>query len=136
MRQHICGQQADTGRGAGRRTRAGTIEDRPGDGGAASCLNGGRRRKADKGDEAARTRPDTAVMVWYPGLAITVMPPAAGPARRALRAYFEDVAGRYYGRPPTEDEIAARHLGRGNCSLTGRVRLGGAAAANGSVEDS
>lgn len=64
-------------------------------------------RKADKGDEAARTRPDTAVMVWYPGLAITAMPPDAGPARRALRAYFEDVAGRYYGRPPTEDEIAA-----------------------------
>ena len=60
-----------------------------------------------QGGEAARTRPDTAVMVWYPDLAITVMRPAAGPARRALRAYFEDVAGRYYGRPPTEDEIAA-----------------------------
>jgi NAD(P)-dependent dehydrogenase (short-subunit alcohol dehydrogenase family) len=46
-------------------------------------------------------------VVWYPGLAITVMSPTADPARRALRAYFEDVASRYYGRPATEDEIAA-----------------------------
>jgi hypothetical protein len=27
--------------------------------------------------------------------------------RRALRAYFDDVARRYYGRQVTEDEIAA-----------------------------
>jgi hypothetical protein len=30
MRQHICGHQADTGRGADRQTPAGTIEDRSG----------------------------------------------------------------------------------------------------------
>ena len=35
------------------------------------------------------------------------MPPAADEGRRALRAYFDDVASRYYGRPATEDEIAA-----------------------------
>ena len=35
------------------------------------------------------------------------MPPTADEGRRALRAYFADVAGRYYGRPATEDEIAA-----------------------------
>ena len=36
-----------------------------------------------------------------------VMPPTADEGRRALRAYFDDVASRYYGRPATEDEIAA-----------------------------
>ena len=35
------------------------------------------------------------------------MPPTADEGRRALRAYFDDVASRYYGRPATEDEIAA-----------------------------
>ena len=39
------------------------------------------------------------------------MPPAPGQARRALRAYFDDVASRYssryYGRQATQDEIAA-----------------------------
>jgi hypothetical protein len=38
---------------------------------------------------------------------IEVMPPAAEQARWVLRAYFEDVAARYYGRPTTEGEIAA-----------------------------
>ena len=35
------------------------------------------------------------------------MSPAADEARRALQAYFDDVASRYYGRQATEDEIAA-----------------------------
>ena len=35
------------------------------------------------------------------------MSPAADEARRALRAYFDDVASRYYGRQATEDEITA-----------------------------
>jgi ribosomal protein S18 acetylase RimI-like enzyme len=35
------------------------------------------------------------------------MSPAADEARRALRAYFDDVASRYYGRQATEGEIAA-----------------------------
>jgi ribosomal protein S18 acetylase RimI-like enzyme len=42
-----------------------------------------------------------------PELAIAVMPPAADQARRALRAYFDDVASRYYGRQATQEEIAA-----------------------------
>ena len=49
----------------------------------------------------------TVVVAWYPELAITVTSPAAEEARRVLRAYFEDVASRYYGRPATADEIAA-----------------------------
>jgi hypothetical protein len=47
------------------------------------------------------------VVVRDPEPAIVVMPPAADEGRRALRAYFDDVASRYYGRPATEDEIAA-----------------------------
>ena len=47
------------------------------------------------------------MVAWYPELAITVTSPAAGEARRVLRAYFDDVASRYYGRPATADEIAA-----------------------------
>jgi len=35
------------------------------------------------------------------------MSPAAEQARWVLRAYFEDVAARFYGRPATEDEVAA-----------------------------
>lgn len=46
-------------------------------------------------------------MGWYPELAIAVTPPAAEEARRILRAYFDDVASRYYGRPATGDEITA-----------------------------
>jgi ribosomal protein S18 acetylase RimI-like enzyme len=38
---------------------------------------------------------------------IEVMPPAAEQARWVLRAYFEDVAARFYGRPATENEVAA-----------------------------
>jgi GNAT superfamily N-acetyltransferase len=38
---------------------------------------------------------------------IAVMPPASPAARAALRAYFADVASRYYGRPATEEEIVA-----------------------------
>jgi len=44
---------------------------------------------------------------WHPELAITVTSPAAEEGRRILRAYFDDVASRYYGRPATADEIAA-----------------------------
>jgi len=44
-------------------------------------------------------------VVSYPELAITITPPTAGRAHRALWAYFNDVASRYYGRPATEDEI-------------------------------
>jgi GNAT superfamily N-acetyltransferase len=42
-----------------------------------------------------------------PELAITVTSPAAAEGRGILRAYFDDVASRYYGRPATADEIAA-----------------------------
>jgi GNAT superfamily N-acetyltransferase len=42
-----------------------------------------------------------------PELAVTVTSPAAEEGRRILRAYFDDVASRYYGRPATADEIAA-----------------------------
>lgn len=44
---------------------------------------------------------------WHPELAIAVSSPAAREARQILRAYFNDVASRYYGRPATEAEIAA-----------------------------
>jgi ribosomal protein S18 acetylase RimI-like enzyme len=40
-------------------------------------------------------------------VAITLMSPRADQARRALRAYFDDVASRYNGRQATEDEIAS-----------------------------
>ena len=40
-------------------------------------------------------------------LVITVMPPASAAAGEVLRAYFAEVASRYYGRPATEEEIAA-----------------------------
>jgi len=43
----------------------------------------------------------------YPELAIAITPPAAEEARRILRAYFDDAASRYYGRPATADEISA-----------------------------
>ncbi len=46
-------------------------------------------------------------MDWHPELAIAVTSPAAEEARRILRAYFDDVASRYYGRPAAGDEIAA-----------------------------
>ena len=38
---------------------------------------------------------------------ITVMPPASDAARQVLRAYFTEVASRYYGRAVTEEEVAA-----------------------------
>lgn len=38
---------------------------------------------------------------------ITVMPPTAEQARSVLRAYFDDIASRYYGRQATREEIAA-----------------------------
>jgi GNAT superfamily N-acetyltransferase len=38
---------------------------------------------------------------------IEVLPPEDQAARWALRAYFDEVASRYYGRPATEDEIVA-----------------------------
>ena len=43
----------------------------------------------------------------HPELAITVTSPAAEEGRQILRAYFDDVASRYYGRPATTDEITA-----------------------------
>ena len=46
-------------------------------------------------------------MAWNPEPAITVVSPAAGEARQVLRAYFDDVATRYYGRQATEEEITA-----------------------------
>jgi ribosomal protein S18 acetylase RimI-like enzyme len=46
-------------------------------------------------------------MAWDREPAITVVSPAAGEARQILRAYFGDVAARYYGRQATEDEVAA-----------------------------
>lgn len=33
------------------------------------------------------------------------LPPGDAAARRILRAYFEDVVGRYHGRPATPDEV-------------------------------
>src|ERR1700674_5525533 len=50
---------------------------------------------------------DTAVMVWDPEPAITVMSPVSGEARQILRTYFDDVATRYYGRQAAEEEITA-----------------------------
>jgi ribosomal protein S18 acetylase RimI-like enzyme len=47
------------------------------------------------------------VVDWHPDPAVIVTSPAADQARRILRAYFDDVASRYYGRPATEDEITA-----------------------------
>ena len=44
---------------------------------------------------------------WHPEFAIAVASPVAEEARQVLWAYFDDVASRYYGRPATEDEIAA-----------------------------
>jgi GNAT superfamily N-acetyltransferase len=38
---------------------------------------------------------------------IEVMAPDGDTGRWVLRAYFDEVASRYYGRPATEDEIAA-----------------------------
>ena len=46
-------------------------------------------------------------MAWDREPAITVVSPAVGEARQILRAYFDDVAARYYGRQATEEEIAA-----------------------------
>jgi ribosomal protein S18 acetylase RimI-like enzyme len=43
----------------------------------------------------------------HPELAIAVRSPAAEETRQILRAYFSDVASRYFGRPATEDEVAA-----------------------------
>ena len=56
---------------------------------------------------AAAAAGHTGAVDWHPELAITVTSPAAEEARRILRAYFGDVASRYYGRPATADEIAA-----------------------------
>jgi hypothetical protein len=38
---------------------------------------------------------------------IAVMPPTSAAARRVLRAYFAELASRYYGRPATDEEVAA-----------------------------
>ena len=35
------------------------------------------------------------------------MPPASAAARQVMRAYFAEVASRYYGRPATDEEVAA-----------------------------
>ena len=35
------------------------------------------------------------------------MPPTSAAARRVLRAYFAELASRYYGRPATGEEVAA-----------------------------
>ena len=50
---------------------------------------------------------DNAVVLWKRQFAITITPPAADTAQRALRAYFDDVVSRYYGRAATEEEIIA-----------------------------
>jgi ribosomal protein S18 acetylase RimI-like enzyme len=42
-----------------------------------------------------------------PHLAVTVTPPSADIAQRVLRAYFHDVASRYYGRAAADNEITA-----------------------------
>ena len=41
------------------------------------------------------------------GPVIAVMSPASAAARHVLRAYFAEVASRYYGRPATDEEVAA-----------------------------
>lgn len=46
-------------------------------------------------------------MARDPEPAITVMSPVAVQACQILRAYFDDVATRYYNRQATEEEIAA-----------------------------
>jgi ribosomal protein S18 acetylase RimI-like enzyme len=50
---------------------------------------------------------DNVAVDQHPELAIAVTSPVAAEACRILRAYFDDVAGRYFGRPATEAEIAA-----------------------------
>jgi ribosomal protein S18 acetylase RimI-like enzyme len=39
------------------------------------------------------------------GVAVEPTHPDSGPARRILRGYFDEVVGRYHGRPATEEEI-------------------------------
>ena len=46
-------------------------------------------------------------MTASPEPVIAVMSPASVPARQVLRAYFAEVASRYYGRPATDEEVAA-----------------------------
>jgi ribosomal protein S18 acetylase RimI-like enzyme len=49
---------------------------------------------------------------------IAVTPPVAPAGRTVLRAYFADVASRYYGRPATEEEITAARQGEPSDDLT------------------
>lgn len=46
-------------------------------------------------------------MAWDLEPAIIVVSPAADEARQILRAYFDDVATRYYGRQASQEEISA-----------------------------
>ena len=64
-----------------------------------------------RGRRASSSRPtgmgENAVMASDAEPVIAVMPPASPAARAVLHAYFADLASRYYGRPATEQEIAA-----------------------------
>jgi ribosomal protein S18 acetylase RimI-like enzyme len=46
-------------------------------------------------------------MAWDLEPAIIVVAPAADEARQILRAYFDDVTTRYYGRQASQEEISA-----------------------------
>ncbi len=48
--------------------------------------------------------------VAHDGVPVEVAPPPSAHAQEALRAYFDDVASRYYGRPasPAEVDVALR----------------------------
>jgi len=50
---------------------------------------------------------ENAVMALDAEPVIVVTPPASPAARAVLHAYFADLAGRYYRRPATEEEITA-----------------------------
>ena len=65
----------------------------------------------DSGNHAVRVRRsemrENAMVTPDAEPVIAVVPPASPAARHVLRAYFTDVASRYYGRTATEEEIAA-----------------------------
>ncbi|PXY22220.1 GNAT family N-acetyltransferase [Prauserella muralis] len=46
-------------------------------------------------------------MTGHPAVTIAETPPSAPEARRVLRDYVSDVAGRYHGRPATAEEVDA-----------------------------
>ena len=52
------------------------------------------------------------------GPVIAVMSPESAAARHVLRAYFAELASRYYGRPATDEEVAAAMREEPSAGLT------------------